>query len=74
MTSKRQFARSAELEAAAPLVDRELRRGPHPSASAAHCAYNPDDMALSRIVPAVIKTPSGKIKVFLNGKERKDEQ
>jgi RHS repeat-associated protein len=30
---------------------------------------NPNDRGLSRIAPAVIKTPSGKIKVFINGKE-----
>jgi len=32
---------------------------------------NPNDQALSRVAPAVIKTPSGGIKVFVNGKEIK---
>ena len=32
---------------------------------------NRNDQALSRVAPAVIKTPSGRIKVFVNGKEIK---
>lgn len=34
---------------------------------------NPDDKALSRVAPAVIKTPSGRIRVFVDEREVKDE-